>query len=81
MYDFISICSDRIYSKKIRTEQLDEYILLNLQFTKESNLIYSKEIGGEVIKIMGIFANSQGNYAFDSLDGIEEINLIEIAIP
>jgi hypothetical protein len=44
-------------------------------------LIYSKEIGGEVIKIMGIFANSQGNYAFDSLDGIEEINLIEIAIP
>ncbi|MDK8179551.1 hypothetical protein [Paenibacillus sp. UMB4589-SE434] len=81
MYDFISICSDRLYSKKIRVNQLDEYIVTILQFTKKSNLIYIKEIDGEVIRIMGIPANSQGNYAFDSLDGIEEINLIEIAVP
>ena len=42
---------------------------------------FYKEIGGEVINITGIPANTQGNYAFNSLEGVEEISLIEIAIP
>ncbi|WP_240421804.1 hypothetical protein [Paenibacillus periandrae] len=81
MYDFISICSDAMYSKKIRTEVLEEYLVSMLKFTKESNLIFSMESGGEIVRITGIPANSQGNYAFNSLEGVEEVNLIEIAVP
>jgi hypothetical protein len=34
-----------------------------------------------IIRVQGILANSNGSYAFDTLDGVEEINLIEIDIP
>ncbi|MFB6362581.1 hypothetical protein ACFCP7_00790 [Paenibacillus elgii] len=81
MYDFISIYSDTLHSKYIRTEVLEKYLVSNLKFNKESNLMFFKEISGEIIKINGIPANSQGNYAYDSLEGVEKINLIEIAVP
>ncbi|WP_322904776.1 hypothetical protein [Paenibacillus campi] len=38
-------------------------------------------VQGERISATGILADSNGNYGFDALDGIEEINLIEIDIP
>lgn len=38
-------------------------------------------IQGRTITLTGIYANSEGSYAFNSLNGIEEINLIEIDIP
>lgn len=81
MYDFISIYSDTLHSKYIRTVVFEKYLLSDLKFNKESNLKFFKEIGGEVLRINGIPANSQGNYAYDSLEGVEEINLIEIAVP
>ncbi|MFF2484622.1 hypothetical protein [Paenibacillus sp. NPDC058071] len=81
MYDFISICSDTLHSKYIRSVVLEEYLLSDLKFNKESNLSFFKFIAGEKIRINGIPANSQGNYAYDSLEGVEEINLIEIAVP
>lgn len=81
MYAFISICSDTLHSKYIRTVVLEEYLLSHLKFNKESNLKFFKEIGGEVIRINGIPASSQGNYAYDSLEGVEEINMIELAVP
>ncbi|WP_214629724.1 hypothetical protein [Paenibacillus agaridevorans] len=42
---------------------------------------FYKEICGELIRLTGIQANSDGNYAFDTLDGVENINLIEIDVP
>ncbi|WP_429311216.1 hypothetical protein [Paenibacillus mucilaginosus] len=38
-------------------------------------------MSGETICLTGIVANAQGGYAFDTLDGIQEINLIEIDVP
>ncbi|MDP5276186.1 hypothetical protein [Chengkuizengella axinellae] len=80
MYDYLSIYSPG-YSKTIRTEVLEEYLKFFLNFNKESSLRFSKIHSGELIRVTGILANSKGNYAFNSLDGIEEINLIEIDIP
>lgn len=38
-------------------------------------------ICGELVTAQGISANQKGNYAFDTLDDVKEINLIEIDIP
>ncbi|RXZ79529.1 hypothetical protein EBB07_22640 [Paenibacillaceae bacterium] len=81
MYDYVSIYSDETYSGKIRAKVMDDYLTSVLKFTRDSNLKFSKEIRGEVVTVTGIPTDSQGSYAFDSLEGIEEINLIEIDIP
>lgn len=81
MYDYISIYSDENYSKKIRTETLEKYLLATLNLRKESSLKFSKEIDGVRIILTGILANENGNYAFDTLNGVEEINLIEVDVP
>jgi len=79
MYDYISIHSNE-YTKQIKSEVL-EYFMHNLGFTKVSHLKFTKEINGMIVEITGILANQDGSYAFNSLDGIEEINLIEIDLP
>lgn len=81
MYGYLSIYSDPKYSRQIKTEVLEQYLISKLYFTKDSNLKFSKEMDGQFIRLTGIPANSKGNYAFNSLEGVEEINLIEIDIP
>lgn len=81
MYDYISLYSDDNYSGRIKTEVLEEYLLSTLNLRKESNLKFSKELNGVRIIITGITADANGNYAFDTLDGVEEVNLIEIEVP
>ena len=81
MYDYISLFSDDEYSRRISIETLEQFLLDEMNFTKESNLVFSKRIGEEYIKLRGILANSYGNYAYDTLEGINEVNLIEIDIP
>lgn len=81
MYDYTSIYSDETYSTCIKTAVIEEFLVKTLEFKKDSNLRFRKNIYGRTIILTGIYANSKGNYAFNSLDGIEEINLIEIDIP
>ncbi len=81
MYDYICLYSDDNYSGRIKTEVLEKYLLTTLNLCKESSLKFSKEFNGVRIVITGISADANGNYAFDTLDGVEEINLIEIEIP
>lgn len=81
MYDYISIYSDDNYSRKIKTKVLEKYLLTKLGLRKDSNLKFSKDLNGVKILLTGILANENGNYAFDTLDGVKEINLIEIEIP
>ncbi|MCM3626257.1 hypothetical protein M3194_02600 [Paenibacillus glycanilyticus] len=80
MYYYISIHSDD-YTKKVKSKILEQYLVHILEFEKESHLTFSKEINGERIKIRGIPADNDGNYGFDTLEGIEEVNLIEIDLP
>lgn len=80
MYDHISIHSHD-YTKKIKSMVLERYLICNLGFTKTSHLKFCKEINGELVRLTGIPANLNGNYAFDTLEGVEEINLIEIDVP
>lgn len=81
MYDYISLYSDDNYSGRIKTEVLEEYLLTTLNLRKESSLKFSKELNGVRIVMTGIMADANGNYAFDTLDGVEEVNLIEIEVP
>ncbi|WP_163855972.1 hypothetical protein [Paenibacillus elgii] len=80
MYDYISIHSEN-YMKKIKSKDLEQYLTSQLGFTTESHLRFSKEVSGEFISLTGIPANSNGNYAINTLEGVEEINLIEIDVP
>lgn len=80
MYDYISIHSDD-YTKQIKSEVLEYYLTSNLGFIKVRHLKFIKEINGETVEITGIPANPNGGYAFNTLDGIEEVNLIEIDLP
>ncbi|CAH1226857.1 hypothetical protein PAECIP111891_06014 [Paenibacillus allorhizoplanae] len=80
MYYYISIHSDD-YTQKIKSEVLEHYLLSKFGFTKVGHLKFIKEINGETVEIMGIPANPNGGYAFNTLDGIEEVNLIEIDLP
>ncbi|MEC0090878.1 hypothetical protein [Paenibacillus macquariensis] len=80
MYDYISIHSEH-YTKKIKSKVLEEYLTSQLKFTTVSHLVFRKEVCGEFIRLTGIPANSNGNYAISTLEGVEEINLIEIDVP
>ncbi|MGG4146885.1 hypothetical protein ABEW34_27615 [Paenibacillus algorifonticola] len=81
MYDYVSVYSDQHYSKKIRTEVIEAFFVETLHFERTSRLKFSKMICGELVTAKGISANQNGNYAFDTLDDVKEINLIEIDIP
>ena len=81
MYDYISLYSDDKYSKKIKTEVFESYLSKSLGLKKDSSLKFSKEFNGINIRLTGIMSNENGSYAYDTLDGVEEINLIEIDIP
>ncbi|SDW22047.1 hypothetical protein [Paenibacillus sp. CF384] len=80
MYYYISIHSDD-YTKKVKSKVLEQYLIHILEFEKASHLTFFKEIYGELIKIRGITSDNDGNYGFDTLEGIEEVNLIEIDFP
>ncbi|WP_426451955.1 hypothetical protein ACP26L_07715 [Paenibacillus sp. S-38] len=80
MYDYISI-HYHDYTNKIRTDILENYLTRSLGFTKVSHLRFTKEVIGEVVNLTGIHANLNGSYAFNTLEGIEEVNLIEIDVP
>lgn len=80
MYVYISIHSDD-YTNKVKSEILEQYLISNLGFEKVSHLKFCKELHGERIRLTGIPAGLNGNYAFDTLEGIEEVNLIEIDLP
>ena len=81
LYDYIILCSDDSYSGRIKTELLERYMMSDLGYSKIRSLTFVREYNGEIIRVTGIPANSNGSYAFDTLDGVEEINLIEIDIP
>ncbi|MNW44825.1 hypothetical protein D3C74_220720 [compost metagenome] len=80
MYDYISIHSDK-YMSKIKSEVVEQFLTSVLGFSKVSHLTFHKEVDGEIVKVTGILANPDGSYAFDTLDGTEEVNLIEIDVP
>ncbi|MBA2937103.1 hypothetical protein HZF08_02155 [Paenibacillus sp. CGMCC 1.16610] len=80
MYDYIGIHSEN-YVKKIKSKVLEQYLTSQLGFTTVSNLRFSKEVNGEFIRLNGIPADLNGNYAINTLEGVEEINLIEIDVP
>lgn len=80
MYDYISIHSDD-YTKNVKSKILEQYLISNLAFEKVSHLTFCKELHGERIRLRGIQAGLDGNYAYDTLEGIEEVNLIEIDLP
>ncbi|MGW8957353.1 hypothetical protein [Paenibacillus sp. NPDC055715] len=80
MYDYISIHSDK-YMSRIKSEVVEQFLTSVLGFTKVSHLTFHKEIDREIVKVTGILANPDGSYAFDTLDGTEEVNLIEIDVP
>ncbi|MCW3792045.1 hypothetical protein OM416_10660 [Paenibacillus sp. LS1] len=81
LYDFLQIYSDENYIKKIKTIDIEQFVTQSLGFKKISNLKFSKIIYGESVVATGILVNTNGGYAFDTLEGVEEINLIEIDIP
>ena len=80
MYDYISIHSDD-YTKKVKSRILEQYLVNNLSFEKVNHLTFCKKLNGEPIKVTGIPAEQDGSYAINTLDGIEEVNLIEIDLP
>jgi len=80
LYDYIMVHSEG-YKKRININHLELFLSQSLGFIKDDSVRFSKELGGEFIRLTGILANSNGNYAFDNFDGIEEINLIEIDVP
>lgn len=80
MYGYISIHSDD-YTKKVNSRILEQYLISKLGFEKVASLIFSKELYGERIWVTGIPADPNGNYAFNTLDGIDEVNLVEINLP
>lgn len=80
MYDYIMIFSEQ-YRTTIKTNDIEQFLSQSLGFTKVYSLRFTNEICGELIRITGLLANLNGSYAYDTLDGIEEINLIEIDVP
>lgn len=81
LYDYISIYSDPNYIGRVQTIDIEYFFLTELKFDKIRNLRFSKMIQGELVIATGILAKPNGNYSYDTLDEIEEINLIEIDIP
>lgn len=81
LYDYISIYSDESYAGRIKTIDIERFFIEVLAFEKTDSLKFCKVVSGEPVSATGYLANARGGYAFDTLDGIEEINLIEIDIP
>ncbi|NGZ77713.1 hypothetical protein [Saccharibacillus alkalitolerans] len=81
LYDYLMIYSDEKYTKKIKAIEIEKFFIEILEFNKISNLKFSKMINDELIIATGLLAESEGSYAFYTLEGIKEINLIEIDIP
>jgi hypothetical protein len=81
MYDYLKIYSDNHYEMKVKEEHIEQFLIKKLNFIQVSKMRFSIEINGELITATGILADSNGNYAFNSLDDLTEINLIEIDIP
>ena len=81
MYDYIMVYSDDQYQKTIQSFEIEQFCIIELGLIPISKLKFYKNIDGEEIIVTGILANSNGGYAFDTLDDVEEINLIEIDIP
>ncbi|MGO4374375.1 hypothetical protein [Paenibacillus sp. 2TAB19] len=80
MYDYISIHSDD-YTKKVTSKNLEHYLTCHLGYEKVSHLTFYKELHGDPIRVRGIPAELDGSYAIYTLDGFEEVNLIEIDLP
>ncbi|WP_116190827.1 hypothetical protein [Paenibacillus taihuensis] len=80
MYAYISIHSEN-YTEKVQSKILENYLVNILGFQKVSHLTFCKALHGESIRLRGIPAGLNGNYAYDTLEGIEEVNLIEIDLP
>lgn len=75
------VYSDEQYRTTIKTNDIEQFLIGALDLKPISKLRFSKELSGALIIVTGILADSNGSYAFDSLDGVEEINLIEIDVP
>ncbi len=81
MYDYISIRKDKKYSQKIQVSEMVSISQSVLGLKKIGNVSFLKEVGKYKINIIGILANSDGNYAYNDNYEFSEINLIEINIP
>ncbi|OMG01591.1 hypothetical protein BK146_05875 [Paenibacillus sp. FSL R7-0333] len=80
VYDYISIHSAG-YAKTVRTEVLERFFISTMRFEKIGPLSFSKALHGAHIGVKGISANSDGSYAYYTLEGIEEVNLVEVILP
>ncbi|MEK3834206.1 MULTISPECIES: hypothetical protein [unclassified Paenibacillus] len=80
VYDYISIHSAG-YAKTVRTEVLVRFIVQTLGFEQTGPLQFSKRLHGTHVGLKGISANSDGSYAYYTLEGIEEVNLVEVILP
>lgn len=81
LYDYLIIYSDEVYKNSIKAIDFKQFMTRTLGFEESTKLRFYKEICGEMIRLTGIQANSNGSYAFETLDGVEDINLIEIDVP
>ncbi|SES87799.1 hypothetical protein [Paenibacillus sp. NFR01] len=64
LYDYLMIYSDEKYTEKIKTIEIEEFFIETLEFNKISSLKFSKVINDELIIATGLFADSEGSYAF-----------------
>lgn len=80
MYYYISIHSDD-YTKKVNAGLLEQYLICELGFEKVRHLIFCKELYGDRIWLKGLPSDLNGCYAIYTLEGVEEVNLIEIDLP
>ncbi|MMZ69580.1 hypothetical protein D1872_324450 [compost metagenome] len=60
---------------------MEEFLIGSLGLKRTSKLRFLREISGEIVRVTGILVNSDGSYSFNTLDDVEEINLIEIDVP
>lgn len=80
MYDYISIHS-MDYSKSVKTEVLEQFVVETLGFEQTGPLRFSKALYGAHVGLKGLSANSNGSYAYYTLEGIEAVNLVEVILP
>ncbi|MEK4854209.1 hypothetical protein NST04_30535 [Paenibacillus sp. FSL H7-0756] len=80
MYDYISIHSID-YATSVKTEVLERFVVQTLGFEKTGPLQFSKALYGAHVGLKGIAANPDGSYAYYTLEGVEEVNLVEVILP
>lgn len=82
MYDYISIHSAG-YAKTVRTEVLERFVVGTLGFEQTGPLQFTKTLHshGAHVGLKGIAANADGSYAYYTLEGVEEVNLVEVILP